>query len=1048
MKPARLNYFFVIFILSVNFFLLNSCRENVINEVSVPDFASLSSQFKSPSAEYTTAPFFVWNADITKDEIDKYLTDFKNAGSYQVFIHPRPGLITEYLSDKWFGLFQHAVKKGEELGMKIWIYDEDSYPSGFGGGHVPEEMPESYNQGQGLKMTRFEVLPDTCDRYYLCLKEENNTYTDITNSLSEEKGKTGKYFLFSKTFNSKSDWYGGFSYVDLLYPGVTEKFIEVTMKGYEKYLGPELGKTIPGTFTDEPQINSPGGIRWTPDLFAVFTKQWHYDLKTQLPSLYEEVGDWKKVRHNYTQTLLQMFVDRWAKPWFAYCEEKGLIFTGHYWEHEWPNMRPGGDNMAMYAWHQMPAIDMLFNQWDDSTTGAQFGNTRSVKELASAANQTGRERKLSETYGGSGWDLTFTDMKRNGDWEYALGVNFMVQHLTYFSLAGARKYDYPPSFDYHEPWWNDYKYLNNHFARLSLALSSGRQINDILILEPTTSSWLYDSYVNRDKRSEEIGQSFQTFITTLEKRQVEYDLGSENIIKDIGSVSGGKFIVGQASYSRVIIPPMTENLDLATYKLLKKFVSHGGTLIAFSVPTLVDGSVNKGLTRLFSKKSGKIIHADKLNPEIISQYVINNNISFDVKKGGSLYHHRRKLADGQIIFLVNSSLKEPANGSLNTNGKDAIEMNTFSGELTGYPSQVTGDKISLSFSIPPAGSLLLFIPDIKQNNYPIPDKPLKADTVKSISQLSINPDNENALMIDFCDLRVGNEFIKDYNTYNAADKVYKFFGFKNGNPWNTSVQFRTSTVDRDTFGINTGFTATYHFTIKGKPDISGLKAVVERPWLWTVTINGNEIKPENGLWWLDRSFGVFKIGKGIRPGENSLSLKVSPMKVNAEIEPVYITGNFSVKPVSKGWVIGPAVLSYTLGSWQSQGLPFYSWGMTYSKEYNIEKADGKWEVRLGKWNGTIAEITVNGHSGPLIAFPPYVADITGLIRQGKNKIDIKVIGSLRNLLGPHHNDPQPGFVSPWTWRNIKTYPKGADYKMVDYGLYEDFTLSRGVKKGN
>jgi len=123
------------------------------------------------------------------------------------------------------------------------------------------------------------------------------------------------------------------------------------------------------------------------------------------------------------------------------------------------NMQPGGDNMAMYAWHQVPAVDMLFNQFDDSARNAQFGNVRSIKELASAANQTGRSRKLSETYGGSGWDLTFTDMKRNGDWEYALGVNLMNQHLTYFTLAGARKYDYPPSFDYHEPWWNDYKYF-------------------------------------------------------------------------------------------------------------------------------------------------------------------------------------------------------------------------------------------------------------------------------------------------------------------------------------------------------------------------------------------------------------------------------------------------------------------------------------------------------------------------------------------------------------------------------------------------------------
>ena len=59
----------------------------------------------------------------------------------------------------------------------------------------------------------------------------------------------------------------------------------------------------------------------------------------------------------------------------------------------------------------------------------------------------------------------FTDMKRNGDWEYALGVNLMNQHLTYFTLAGARKYDYPPTFDYHEPWWNDYKYINDSLCK-------------------------------------------------------------------------------------------------------------------------------------------------------------------------------------------------------------------------------------------------------------------------------------------------------------------------------------------------------------------------------------------------------------------------------------------------------------------------------------------------------------------------------------------------------------------------------------------------------
>ena len=68
-----------------------------------------------------------------------------------------------------------------------------------------------------------------------------------------------------------------------------------------------------------------------------------------------------------------------------------------------------------------------------------------------------------------------------------------------------------------------------------LALSAGRQINDILVIEPTTSAWLYDSYVNRaDQRLARSDNHFQTFITKLEKNQVEYDLGSENIIKDQG----------------------------------------------------------------------------------------------------------------------------------------------------------------------------------------------------------------------------------------------------------------------------------------------------------------------------------------------------------------------------------------------------------------------------------------------------------------------------------------------------------------------------------
>jgi hypothetical protein len=136
-------------------------------------------------------------------------------------------------------------------------------------------------------------------------------------------------------------------------------------------------------------------------------------------------------------------------------------------------------------------------------------------------------------------------------------------------------------------------------------------------------------------------------------------------------------------------------------------------------------------------------------------------------------------------------------------------------------------------------------------------------------------------------------------------------------------------------------------------------------------------------------------------------------------------------------------LSYTLGSWKNQGLPFYSWGVTYSKEFNVENADGKWVVGLEGWNGTVAEVSINGQSATVIAFPPYKTDVTGLIKPGLNKVDVKVIGSLKNLLGPHHTKPTPGFVTPGSWRGVKGYPAGKDYQMMEYGLMEEFSLFRG-----
>ena len=1006
----------------------------------IASFNEIAGKFSEPPSEYGSAPLWVWNTVITHELLETSLNELKTQGFGGVFIHPRPGLITEYISDEWFDLCRHAVNVGKQLGMYVWIYDENSYPSGFAGGHVPAQMPESNGHG-ALSVNKLEAFPDEVpDNLFVCYKNENDKYLEISLSdCAAERGKKGEYYLLNKnTYGSSSPWFGGYSYVDLLYPGVTEKFIEITLDGYKRAVGDEFGKTVPGWFTDEPNISPPGALRWTKDLFDVFNQQWGYDLKANLPSLFAETGDWRRVRHNYTQTLLQMFIDRFAKVCYEYCEANNLKFTGHYWEHGWPDMADGGDNMAMYAWHQMPGIDMLFNQFNDESPQAQFGNIRAVKELASVANQTGRQRTLSETYGGGGWEETFRDFKRLGDWEYALGVNFMNQHLTHLSIAGARKYDYPPVFSAHSPWWQYYGELNRYFARLSMALSSGEQVNDLLIIEPTTSIWMYYAYRFSNPTYREIGKTFQKFVTAFEKAQVEYDLGSENIIKDRGTVRKNKFVVGLREYSKVIIPPMTENLDASTFALLKKFVSGGGTVISYAKPSYVDGSLNNEIQEFFAdSKKVTLIESDQYDV----QSVASSEIKFAQTSGSNnLYHHRRIMNDGQILFLANISLTETAVGTVELKGADAVELHALSGKLRDYPETAKDGLIFLNYNLPPAGSLLLYICKDKKSGYePQPVSTVPQVELAATTPLSVSPDTDNVLTVDFCDLSLGKETFKDMYFYDAADKAFKHHGFKDGNPWSTSVQYKKNTIARDTFSTG-GFTVTYRFTVASAFDFADMQAVVEHPEMYEITLNGKPVKPTAGAWWLDRGMGVCPIGKEVKTGENLLVLKLSAMKIHAEIEPVYIRGKFSVTPAAKGWTLNPPVATLATGSWKEQGLPFYAGTVTYTKRYDIADPSKRHLVCLNEWKGTVAEVAVNGKSAGTVAFEPYVADISGLLQKGENTVTVKVVGSNKNLLGPFHNNPAPGVVSPWHFRGVKSYPSGKDYHQLDYGLMNDFSL--------
>ena len=1008
-----------------------SMAQNTVTDTHFNSYDEMLSAFQEPSADFRPTPLWVWHDNLDKDMLLRDLKDFKEVGIGGGFIHPRYGLITEYLSDEWFDMVEFSVEHAEKLGLKMWIYDENSFPSGFAGGWVPELMPESANQPTGLTMERVSEIPDA-DIAVILQQDVNGAFRDVT--ASAKSGDTGDFIIFMNHYYEKSKWFGGRSYVDLLIPGVTEKFIDVTMRGYEKHVGDKFGDLVPGVFTDEPNISprGKGAMRTTPALFEEFEKRWGYDLKPHMPSIFEEVGEWKRVRHNYYELLLELFIDRWSKPWYEYTESKNLAWTGHYWEHGWPSPVHGGDNMAMYAWHQIPAVDMLFNTADQNST--QFGNIRAVKELRSIANQFGRVRTLSETYGAAGWELTFEDMKRNGDWEYVLGVNFMNQHLTYMNLTGDRKHDFPQGISYQTPWWKDYRVLNDYFARLSVALSSGEQVNDILILEPTTTTWMYYSPTKSHAQLAKIGESFHNFLSELEDYQVEYDLGAENTIKDFGAVAGNQFVINQRSYSTVVLPPTFENFDKKTFELVQTFLDNGGTIYCFGErPVYIDGKMD---TRVAQISAHKNWHATKDVKDLISKIDLSEFLLHDPESvGGDLYHMRRELEDGQIVFLTNFSLTENSKGTFSMDGASVKVMDAFTGEARFHPTQAFEDRVDMSFDLPPAGSELLFV----SNNVvpPTPPQPRVQFTEMSTEPSSIERVEPNFLTLDYIDLKVGDEKYEDIYFYTGGLKIWEAHGYPD-NPWVSSVQWKSEWVKADTFGVGTGFEAHYPFPVGQGVDLSSLRAVVENPTLWEVQINGTTIKPIPGEWAIDHTWGVFDISSNVVIGENVISIFMRPMSIYAEIEPVYVIGNFDLEPQEQGWKLVPQTALET-GSWKKQGLPFYAYDIRYSKK--VDGLNGPVKVKLNAWEGTVASIFVNGEKAGIIGWQPYELDISEFVSAEENRIDVYVTGSFKNLLGPHHNVTRRGIVTPWSFKYApEQQPQGTDYDLLDYGLMEDFDI--------
>jgi hypothetical protein len=988
-------------------------------------------QFQNPPKTYREAPFWSWNDDLDPQELVRQIGLMDEAGWGGFFMHSRVGLVTPYMGQQWMACIRACADEARQRGMGAWLYDEDKWPSGFAGGLSVAANPGYRAQCLVCNVTNRPAL--VAERIAtFAAREVEGQLTDIrpddAPTLVDSADRVVQFY--PQTMALGSAWFQDFCYLDVLNGDAVRAFIESTHEAYARVIGDAFGKAVPGIFTDEPQFRLPRDqltLPWTTEFPAIFKARRGYDLLPQLPALFFDTGEFHAVRYDYWRTITELFLENYSRQIFDWCEAHDLAYTGHYNAED--SLRSQTENlgaaMVHYPYMHVPGIDKLGRLINE-----QWGAVLTVKQLDSAVCQTGKPRALCENYGCSGQDFAHTGRKWIGDWAYVLGITLNNPHLSLYSMRGERKRDYPQNIFYQQPWWPENNLVADYFARLSYALSQGQRVVDILVIHPVCSAWtLY-----RPGHAYEIGQldrALDDLLMALMQNQRDFHLGDEMSMAPgapceacvVTGEDGPELHVGQMAYRVVIVPPGT-TLAQNTARLLREFAAAGGPVLALEpTPALIDG-----------RPAGEPVLPETARTVDLASLpqALDDVLPFDVRVPGrpTIWAHHRRVGEAEVYFLANIDRDRggPATVELRSAGK-LEEWDPATGNVRQVPCQQQEGVTRVTLDFPPVGSHLLVLHRGETSKV--------SQTLEvCVSQIPLGDtwqlvlDCPNALTLDTAQVRLGDEdWGEPLHVLDAHDMIAKA-------------------------GVGTPFALRFTFDadVQVPPPVY---LAVESPERFEIAINGQPVASKDAGWWTDISFRKLDISATVRGGRNEVVLS-GVFARDTELESVYVVGGFGVagrrlreENRFNGQVFDryapdfrltdpPTSMQAKNGSTvaidlTAQGLAFFAGRATLRQTITLPSLDGRTLLELHNLRAALAHVRVNGQQVGTVAWQPHRVDVTEALKAGENIIEIELVGTLRNLLGPHHlNGGDLAWTGPGQFRDRNRWTD--DYVLVPFGL--------------
>ncbi|MEI6493738.1 MAG: glycosyl hydrolase, partial [Verrucomicrobiota bacterium] len=874
--------------------------------------------WENPPLDFRPAVLWSWNGEMTPARIREMLQGFNRRNIGGVFIHPRPGLVTEYLSEEWFSLWSLALEESKRLGIGCHIYDENSFPSGFAGGHVVSPDPLAANSrlaGHWVPEHSGKSDPTGWRMGFLSLARAGDSSPDSESSA-----------LAMDLEEFPSDlWHGGFPMADVCRTEVTGRFLESTHAAYAARFSGDFGKSIRYVFTDEPETGtSDRGFYMSRAFLDAFRAEHGYALESRIQELCGSLPDSPAVRHDYFLTLNRLFTQNFARQCHDWCENQHLAFTGHFLENQWPFPNGCPSTMAAQRWMHSPGVDLLGFQFSSATLQENALWLLSVKEATSVAAQCGRVEVLCESCGGGGYGYGPAEMKPLEDFLLALGVNRIVPHLAHESLAGARKYDWPQTISEHSPWWDAFGTHALHIARANYLLSQGTGSNRTLVLHPTTTAWLHyrpQCFHLPDEEPhaplEALRESHAGFLAELYSAGVDFDLGDELVMAEFGdgapmshashgtnekngSYAAAALKIGGRAYETVVVPAGMENMFSSTVRMLGDFLNAGGTVFcAGAAPVFVDGRPSDfPLARLpgwVAVSEGLIARLRQRHPPLISS-PDGSPLPADL-----LWRHS-SLPDGAAILFFSNPSTSPISAEI------AVGAGTAFDTFSGLRSSLVVDSGHVSLTLPPGGHALWHVADPGfEPSQLIQSSPTGIAT--PVEFLGCAPVEANIIQLDYCDYSGPQTELRDLNTLHADNANWRAHGFDQ-NLWRVSIQFRRTFLEAP-IPDGSGFSVRFSFYVSDRFASSDkardLHVAVERPWLYEIFCNGVMLPQEKAEQWFDEEICLLPVGGNVVAGANVIELRARQFHVLAEIMPVFLRGAFRVMPRERGFLLEPSL---------------------------------------------------------------------------------------------------------------------------------------------